>query len=97
MTAPPGRTVRILSREEPAEFREEYKDFYLLYGALPIWRTKPEEIIEREGLAEVRVQTEDTVSDAVINIISQIILFPQTVVVEGNYAPGRGPAADETK
>ena len=92
LTAPRGKSVRILSQNEPAAFRDEHKDFYLLYGVLPIWRTKPQEIIEREGLAEVRVQTEDTVSDAVINVLTGLIVFPQTVVVEGNYAPGHGPA-----
>jgi len=92
LTAPRGKSVRIMSQNEPAAFRDEHKDFYLLYGVLPLWRTKPEEIIEREGLAEVRVQTEDTVSDAVINLITGLIVFPQTVVVEGNYAPEHGPA-----
>ena len=91
LTAPRGKSVRIMSKNEPAAFRDEHKDFYLLYGILPIWRTKPEKIIEREGLAEVRVQTEDTISDAVINLITGFIVFPQTVVVEGNYAPGREP------
>jgi hypothetical protein len=76
-------------------FVKNTRTFIFSTAALPIWRTKPEEIIEREGLSEVRVQTQDTVSDAVINILSQIILFPQTVVVEGNYAPGRDPAADK--
>jgi hypothetical protein len=87
LSAPPGREVRILSREEPVTFMTEYKNWYLLYGMLPIWTTQPEEIIAEENLAEVRVQTQDTVSDAVITAISSllpILVFTQHVIVEGN-------------
>lgn len=90
LSAPPGKEVRILSQEEPAEFKTEYKNWYLLYGSIPIWTTQPEEIIEKEKLVEVRVQTKDTVSDAVITAVSSvlpILVFTQHVVVEGNRKP----------
>lgn len=41
LNAPPDREVRILSGGEPAKFRTEYKNWYLLYGILPIWTTQP--------------------------------------------------------
>ncbi|MGR8935841.1 MAG: hypothetical protein ACU837_15880 [Gammaproteobacteria bacterium] len=87
LSAPPGKEVRILSREEPVKFSKEYKNFYLLGGLLPIWTTQPEEIIEKQNLVEVRVRTRDTVSDSVITLIScllPIMVFPQHVIVEGN-------------
>ncbi len=91
LTAPPGHEVRIMAKDEPASFRKEYKDFYLFWGILPIWRTKPEEIIAKENLVTVRAQTQDTVSDAFISILTSFILFPQTIVVEGNRATTTGP------
>lgn len=82
--------MRILSREEPAEFRKEYKNWYLFYGMIPVWTTQPEEIIKEENLVEVRAQTMDTVADAVITLASSllpVLVFPQHVIVEGNREP----------
>ena len=96
LAAPEGKDVRILSQDEPVKFTTEYKNFYLFYGLLPVWTTQPEEIIEQEDLAEVRVRTQDTISDAVITILSSLIpimIFPQHVIVEGN----RRNEVEETK
>jgi len=90
LDAPPGREVRILSKEEPAEFRKEYKNWYLFYGMIPVWTTQPEEIIREEDLVEARAQTMDTVADAVITLTSAllpVLVFPQHVIVEGNREP----------
>ncbi|WP_442497342.1 hypothetical protein [Methylobacter sp. sgz302048] len=90
LDAPPGREVRILSREEPAEFKKEYKNWYLFYGMIPVWTTQPVEIIRKENLVEVRAQTMDTVADAIITLTSSllpVLVFPQHVIVEGNREP----------
>jgi hypothetical protein len=90
LDAPQGREVRILSREEPAEFKKEYKNWYLFYGMIPVWTTQPEEIIRKENLVEVRAQTMDTVADAIITLTSSllpVLVFPQHVIVEGNREP----------
>jgi len=87
LAAPEGMEVRILAQDEPVKFTTEYKNFYLLGGLLPIWTTQPEEIIEKENLAEVRIRTRDTISDSVITLVScllPIMIFPQHVVLEGN-------------
>jgi hypothetical protein len=87
LEAPPGREVRILSKEEPAKFKKEYKNWYLFYGIIPVWTTQPKEIIIEENLVEARAQTKDTVSDAIITFLSSflpILIFPQHVIVEGN-------------
>lgn len=89
LEAPDNQQVRLLSQGELARFRTEYKNFYLLYGFVPLWPTQPSEIIAKEHLVEVRAQTRDTVSDAVITAISMLFplsVFPQHVVVEGNRA-----------
>ena len=84
-----------MAQNEPVNFTTEYKNFYLLGGLLPVWTTQPEEIIEQENLAEVRVRTRDTISDSIITLVScllPIMVFPQHVVVEGNRrTEGKGP------
>ena len=90
LVAPINRDVTLLTLEQPASYRKEYKNWYLLAGLLPIWTTQPEEIIEKENLSEVRVQTEDTISDGVIVFLTSFLflgIFPQTVVIEGNPEP----------
>lgn len=85
--APLGRQVRLLAQDEPARFHTEYKNWYLVYGFVPIWTTQPEEIIRKQNLVEVRARTQDTVSDAIITAVSMLLplmIFPQHVIVEGN-------------
>jgi hypothetical protein len=85
--APLGRQVRLLAQDEPVKFRTEYKNWYLVYGFVPIWTTQPEEIIRKQKLVEVRARTQDTVSDAIITAVSMLLplmIFPQHVIVEGN-------------
>ena len=88
LIAPENHEVRVMSAKEPAEFRKEYKNWYLLGGLLPIYTKQPDKIIAQENLVEVRVQTEDTISDGVITATSMTLFnfafYPQTVVVEGN-------------
>lgn len=90
LNAPEGKEVRIISHEDPVTFTDEYKNFYILGGLIPVWTTQPEEIIEKENLVEVRVRTRDTISDSVITLLSMllpILIFPQHVIVEGNRTP----------
>lgn len=88
LIAPDNHEVKLMSAKEPAEFRKEYKNWYLLGGLLPVYTKQPDKIIAQENLVEVRVQTEDTVSDGVITATSMTLFsfafYPQTVVVEGN-------------
>lgn len=89
LTAPVKQDLVLLSKDQPTSFHKEYKNWYLFAGLLPIWTTQPEEIIEKENLSEVRVQTEDTVTDGVITFVTGLLflgVFPQTVVIDGNRA-----------
>lgn len=87
LNAPLGREVRLLAQDEPVKFQTEYKNWYVLYGFVPIWVTQPEAIIRKQNLVEARARTQDTVSDAIITAVSMllpIMIFPQHVIVEGN-------------
>jgi hypothetical protein len=102
LEAPQGNNkVRIMAENERATFHKEYKDWYLLSGLLPIWRTDIAELITKERLTEVRVQTEDRVSDGVITLLTEELLlglYPQSIVIEGNtVSPGSIIIEDTTK
>ena len=89
LVAPSNSTVRVLTHDTPVNFHTEYKNWYLFGGLLPIYTTQPEEIIKKENLVEVRVQTEDTISDGIITFVTALValgLYPQTVVVDGHSA-----------
>lgn len=46
---------------------------------------QPEELIAEQKLSEVRVQTEDTITDGIISFFTMgLTILSQTVVVEGN-------------
>ena len=77
-----------MAENERAGYHDEFKDWYIFAGLLPIYRHDLAELIRDENLVEVRVRTEDRISDGLITVITDIIfpLFPQTIVVEGNTA-----------
>lgn len=90
LVAPVNRNVTLLTLDQPTSYHDEYRNWYLLGGLIPIWTTQPEEIIEKENLTEVRVNVEDTISDGVIVFLTGMLfigIFPQTVVIEGNPGP----------
>ena len=95
LMAPENHPVSLLSDEAPAEFRKVYKNWYLLGGLLPIHTRQPAKIIAKENLVEVRVQTEDTVTDGIITTATMFLfyfaIFPQTVAVEGNRQHKENP------
>ena len=102
LEAPQGNhKVRIMAGNERATFHKEYKDWYLLQGLLPIWRTDIAELIDKERLTEVRVRTEDRVSDGIITLLTEELLlglYPQSIVIEGNrVSPGKIIIEDTTK
>jgi hypothetical protein len=88
LSAPDHMPVRIMAENEKAAYQNEYKDWYLFGGLLPIYRHDIPELIREEKLVEVRVRTEDRISDGVITFLTDFLipLFPQTIVVEGNTA-----------
>lgn len=67
------------------DYTKDYRNWYLLFGILPIITTQPEEFIGEEKLREVRVQTQDTAWDAVLAILlGPLTILPQSITIEGN-------------
>lgn len=85
LVAPANSNVRVLSAKEKASYHHEYRNWYILWGAVPVFATQPEELIQKNHLTSVRVQTEDTVVDGIISYFTvEFSILPQTVVIEGN-------------
>ena len=85
LVAPENNKVRVLGANEAVRYHKQYRNWYILYGAVPLYTVQPEELIAEQKLTEVRVQTEDTIMDGVITFFtSALTILPQTVVVEGN-------------
>jgi len=74
LSAPDHMPVRIMAEAEKAAYKNEYKDWYLLGGLLPIYRHDIPELIRQEKLVEVRVRTEDRISDGVITFLTDYII-----------------------
>lgn len=77
-----------MAENEKAAYHDEFKDWYLFAGLLPIHRHDLAEMIKDKKLVEVRVRTEDRISNGLITVITDMLfpLFPQTIVIEGNSA-----------
>ncbi|HTO08682.1 MAG TPA: hypothetical protein VMR86_16665 [Myxococcota bacterium] len=83
--APPGRPVRMMDFDAPASVRDERVVWYALWGGKPLSDTSTAETIARHGLREVRVGTELTPWDTVVNALTSLVsVVRRTVVVEGN-------------
>jgi hypothetical protein len=83
--APPGGRIRIMDADEPAQVRDERVVWYALWGGKPLSDTSTAETISRHGLREVRVGTELTATDSIVNALTcYFSIVRRTVVVEGN-------------
>jgi hypothetical protein len=83
--APPGGRIRIMDADEPAQVRDERVVWYALWGGKPLSDTSTAETIARHGLREVRVGTELTATDSIVNAVTCFVsIVRRTVVVEGN-------------
>jgi hypothetical protein len=89
--APHGMDVYLMSEKKPAEVHRQWRTWFVVWGLVPQGERMPDEMIDREKLTEVRVITVDTVPDAGIgllyNVLIPIGLCTQSMVIEGNRGP----------
>jgi hypothetical protein len=82
---PPGRTVRLLEVDEPAELRSERTVWFWLWGGKPISDNTAREDIEALDLAEVRIHTEQTMADNIVTLFGSLVTITRrTLIIEGN-------------
>jgi hypothetical protein len=83
--APPGARLRIMDPDEPALVRDERVVWYALWGGKPLSDTSTANTIASHDLKEVRVSTELTPYDSVVNAVTCFVsIVRRTVIVEGN-------------
>jgi hypothetical protein len=89
--APHGTDVYLISEKKPVQVRRQWRTWFVVWGLVPLDERMPDTMIDREKLAEARVITIDTVPDAglglLYNVLIPIGLCTQSIAIEGNRAP----------
>jgi hypothetical protein len=83
--APTGQRIRLLTQDDPAAVRVEHKIWYAWWGGkvLNVNHTAP--LIATNQLVEVKMFTELTIGDNLINPVTSIFSFSRrTLVIAGN-------------
>jgi len=92
VAAPYGREVRLLSFDDAAEVRRQYRAWFAIWGLVRLSGKDPADVMRDEGLCQARVRVEDNVPDAFIGVLYTLVepvgIVPQTIVVEGNRRCG---------
>ncbi|MEO0081447.1 MAG: hypothetical protein ABIL25_04020 [candidate division WOR-3 bacterium] len=87
VTAPPKSDIRLLAELEPASARVTMKNWYVLWGLVPITNNNTNDLIAKHGLKQVRVKTYWSFVDALINAVLGIVsIWTNTVEIEGNLS-----------
>ena len=103
LEVPPGRDVRLLEVDEPAEIRVQRTVWFWLWGGEPISDNTAMTEIEQYDLKEVRMRTEQTLLDGILTPITAIVsIVRRTMIVEGNTTPALrrsrlAPAVEEPR
>lgn len=84
VTAPPGSNVKMLEEIAPAPSKIMYKNWYFLWGLVPITSNSTADVIAKHQFKEVRVKTYTGVLDWIISYVTSGIIWTNTVEIEGN-------------
>ena len=85
LEVPSGHEVRLLEQDDYASVRVERTIWFWLWGARPISDNTTRKEIEEYNLKEVRLQTEQSMTDNITNLLlvwSSIVR--RTMTIEGN-------------
>lgn len=83
--APPGSEVKVISEEQPAQFKKSVKVWYALWGLVPINENNSARLIKEYQLKEARVTTKVKFVDYLIAIFTGVAsIVPATMEIEGN-------------
>jgi hypothetical protein len=84
VTAPPGSNVKLLEEIAPAPSKIMYKNWYFLFGLVPISDNSTADVIAKHQFKEVRVKTYQGPVDWLISYVTSGIIWTNTVEIEGN-------------
>jgi len=85
--APAGKTVTLLANE-PTSIKIPMRNWYLLWGLIPLTDNGTSTMIGQVNMGQVRVKTYYTALDFILNIpLAALTLHTNTVLLEGNPPP----------
>ena len=80
-----GSKVVLATNAENLAFKESNKNWYFLWGSVPISHNATDAKIESNGLKKVRITTKSTFFDYVISLItSPVSIVCNTTIIEGS-------------
>ena len=85
IAAPYGQKTTLATKSENLPFREKQKNWYILWGLVPISHNGPDRIIGENGLKKVRVETKMNFGDFLIaGILGGVSVVTTTTIIEGS-------------
>ena len=85
LDAPEGRPVKLLDRDAKTSVHVEETVWYFAWGGVDLSDTHTSSIIEKNNLAEVKVQVTYDFSDSLINLFATFLSFSRRrIVLDGN-------------
>lgn len=85
VVAPFDQKVELASKTELLPFKDQQKNWYVLWGLVPISHNSPDRLIKENGLTKVRIETKMSFLDILISAIgSYVSIVTNTTVVEGD-------------
>jgi len=84
VAAPPNSNVKLLGEIEPAQSKVLLTNWYLLWGLVPISNTSTSDQIAKYQLKDVRVKTYIGPVNWLVNVITNGLIYMNTVEIEGN-------------
>ena len=83
--APSDGTVQLASKTESLPLKYEQRDWYILFGLVPISHNMSDRIIRENNLKKVRIETVITPLDFIISIFTSIVTVnTRTQKIEGS-------------
>ena len=83
--APANSNVRLATEFEPLPAKIQTKNWYILFGLVPLNKNKTDKVIAEANFKKVRVETKISFVDYLISIVTGFVtITPSTVIVEGD-------------
>lgn len=85
IVAPYNQDVALVDKLTPLPMKEQKRNWYALWGLVPISRAETDEMIRNNGFKRVRVETKINVVDYLLFLVlSPFSVVTSTTVVEGD-------------
>lgn len=84
VVAPHDQKIELASKADQLGFKEKQRNWYFLWGLVPINENATDKKIKENGLTKVRIETKRTFVDMLISFfLSEISIATTTTIIEG--------------